>query len=275
MRPIDLTGYVGIEARPAAESGPAPQLQWIAITDLVVDPAYQRDITKQGRRNVRAIAAAFAWRYFSPVVVAPVPGGRFAIVDGQHRTTAAALCGHESVPCQIIQAGPGEQAQAFMAVNGAVTRVNSLAMHKAALAAGDKVACEIERLASAAGVSILRYPVAELRQKPGQTMAIGALRDLAADVGADAVILGLRGVMETGNAVVGGLTAPIVKAMGQLACLWLQSGHTADDFIAAIGKIVLIREADKAVRNDRQAGEAVHTALLRRLTAKVGLRGVA
>jgi hypothetical protein len=272
LRPISIDEFAAdIPRRPVEECGPAPQLQWLDIALLVVDPGYQRDITAQGKRNVKRIAEQFDWRYFSPVIVAPIAGGRYAVVDGQHRATAAMLCGHAAVPCQVIMASPGEQAKAFTAVNGTVTRVHTLAMHKAAVAAGDEVAREVERVAKAGGAKILAYPVPELKQAPGQTMAIGALRDLIQEYGAEATILGLRSVTETSNAVRGGLTAPIVKAVGRLAAMWLVQDRRPAAFIAAIGELVLIREADKAARNDREPGEATANALARRLGARLGL----
>ncbi len=272
LRPISIDEFAAdVTRRPVEECGPAPQLQWLDIINLVVDQAYQREITAQGRRNVKRIAEQFDWRYFSPVIVAPIAGGRYAVVDGQHRTTAALLCGHASVPCQVIMAAPGEQAKAFTAVNGTVTRVHTLAMHKAAVAAGDAMAREVERVAKAGGAQVLSYPVPELKQQPGQTMAIGALRELIQEYGAEPTILGLRAVTETANAVRGGLTAPIVKAVGRLAAMWLIQGRAPHDFITAIGALVLIREADKAARNDRSPGEAVANAIVRRLSSQLGL----
>lgn len=272
LRPIAIDEFAAdVPRRPVAECGPAPQLQWLDIASLVVDPAYQRDITAQGRRNVKRIAEQFDWRYFSPVIVAPIMGGRYAVVDGQHRATAALLVGHASVPCQVIMAAPGEQAKAFTAVNGTVTRVHTLAMHKAAVAAGDELAREVERVAKAGGAKVLAYPLPELKQAPGQTMAIGALRELIQEYGAEATTLGLRAVTETSNAVRGGLTAQIVKSVGRLAAMWLIQGRPPQDFIAAIGQLVLIREADKAARDDRAPGEAVANAIVRRLSIRLGL----
>lgn len=272
LRPISIDDFAADVPRRALDAcGPAPQLQWLDIAALVVDPAYQRDITAQGRRNVKRIAELFDWRYFSPVIVAPIAGGRYAVVDGQHRATAALLVGHASVPCQVIMAAPGEQAKAFTAVNGTVTRVHTLAMHKAAVAAGDAMAREVERVAKAGGAKVLAYPVPELKQAPGQTMAIGALRELIQAYGAEATILGLRSVTETSNAVRGGLTAQIVKSVGRLAAMWLIQGREPRAFIAAIGELVLIREADKAARDDRAPGEAVANAIVRRLSGRLGL----
>ena len=80
---------------PASEfsPGPAPFLEWIEINKLVVDVTYQREIGRRGATNVNQIAENFDWSKFAPVIVAPVEGGQFAIVDGQHRTTAAMLRG--------------------------------------------------------------------------------------------------------------------------------------------------------------------------------------
>jgi len=81
----------GLEKPVNVSAGAVPMLQWLRIEDLLVDPAYQRPIVGQGQRNVMRIAKAFSWSCFSPVVVSPIEGGKFVIIDGQHRTTAAAL----------------------------------------------------------------------------------------------------------------------------------------------------------------------------------------
>ncbi len=178
MNPINGAAFAGLT--PPAQIGPAPDLRWLPLASLVVDPSYQRDITKQGRGNVRRIAEAFDWRYFSAVIVSPVEGGLFAIIDGQHRCTAAAAIGIAQVPCQIIQATRGEQAAAFSAINGAVTKVSSQQRYKASLAAGDPLAVRAERLTRGAGITLLTYPVEGTQQKPGQTMAAALVMKLCA-----------------------------------------------------------------------------------------------
>jgi ParB-like nuclease domain len=96
---------------PASEflPGPAPFLEWIETDKLVVDVTYQREIGRRGATNVNQIAENLDWSKFAPVIVAPVEGGQFAIVDGQHRTTAAILLGQEKVPCQVVQADRAKQ----------------------------------------------------------------------------------------------------------------------------------------------------------------------
>src|ERR1700733_1143860 len=126
MRLITTEGFVKPKA---ISAGAAPMLQWLKVADLIVDPAYQRPIIGNGRRNVEQIARTFCWSCFAPVVVSPVEGGKFAIIDGQHRTTAAALVGFDSVPCQAVIAAREEQAAAFKAINGTTTPISQMALH--------------------------------------------------------------------------------------------------------------------------------------------------
>jgi hypothetical protein len=69
MRPISTEGF---EKPDSTSPGAVPMLQWLKIEDLVVDPAYQRPIVGNGRRNVDRIAREFSWSCFAPVVVSPV-----------------------------------------------------------------------------------------------------------------------------------------------------------------------------------------------------------
>src|ERR1700690_2596042 len=111
MRAIEVGDYAAITI--PRSLGQPPKLEWLSIADLVIDPEYQREITFVGRKNVRRIAGSFNWAMFTPVMVAPVGSSKFAIVDGQHRATAAKLCGLDRVPCMIIHADRGGQAMAF------------------------------------------------------------------------------------------------------------------------------------------------------------------
>jgi hypothetical protein len=129
----------------------APQLAWLAIADLVVDETYQRAITPAGWRAIQRIADHFSWQRFGPVLVAPLAGGKFGIVDGQHRVHAAALCGILQVPAMIVPMTAQDQAKAFSWVNGAVLRVTPHAMLKAAIAGGDPVAVAAKAAIEAAG----------------------------------------------------------------------------------------------------------------------------
>lgn len=187
--PINIDGF---KSPQSPEPGPAPMLQWIRIADLVVDERYQRRLHDQGRRNVQRIAANFRWTHFAPVIVAPVEGGAFAIVDGQHRTTAAALCGIDSVPCQVIVASPETQAAAFAAINGNVTKISPMQLHHAAVAAGEPAAMLLAQACAIAEVELLRYPVPKNLQKAGQTMSVKSVQTCFAQYARETLITALQ-----------------------------------------------------------------------------------
>lgn len=182
---------------PAPIAGKPPELRWIGIEKLVISPAYQRDIARRGGKNIRAIAASFDWSKFGTVVVAPVEGGFYAIVDGQHRVTAAAVRGIGRVPCQVIEATPSEQAAAFAAINGATTAITPLALHAALVEAGDPASVELNEICAAAGVTICRYPVPANLMKPGHTLAVGVLKKAHREFGREILGLALSCIMAT------------------------------------------------------------------------------
>lgn len=207
-RPIETASYAKLT--PPASFGKPPRLEWLGIKQLVVDPEYQREITNDGRKNIRKIATQFNWSMFTPVIVAAAGGNRFAIVDGQHRTTAAALCGIERVPCAIIEAIRGEQAAAFRAININTTRLHQWQLFHAAVIAGDETAKRTMSVCRRAGVTICRYPVQSSSMKTGETLASKTIGSAIERFGDATVILGLRCIVETGGGNPGLLNRPII-----------------------------------------------------------------
>lgn len=170
---------VSDQGRYKSARGARPVLDWLAIDQLVIDGAYQRDLKPGNWKSIRAIAERFSWQMFSPVFVSPIGDARFAIIDGQHRVHAAALCGEPEVPCQIVTMTRSEQAAAFAAVNGQVTAVTHWQIYKAALAAGEAWALGIDRLARDAGCRVMTSNASMMEKKPGEIYAVVALRRLA------------------------------------------------------------------------------------------------
>jgi hypothetical protein len=209
MRLISTKGYTF--AKPAT-LGPKPELAWIPIAQLVVDDRYQRPIMRSGRATIERIAAGFDWRKFSPVIVARLPESRYAIIDGQHRATAADLNGQPSVPCSIIKAETREQAQAFASINGNVTKLHSLQIYHAALAGGDEKAAQVARVTAAAGVSICRYPLPAAKMERGQTIAPRLFFDLIKQHGEDIVVAALKGIVDAAAGNAGLLKGHVIPA---------------------------------------------------------------
>ncbi|MEO9298996.1 ParB/RepB/Spo0J family partition protein [Devosia alba] len=216
--------------------GPAPMLTWIGTDRFVVDDTYQREIGKRGRQNINHIAENFDWSKFAPVIVAPVEGGKYAIVDGQHRTIAAMLRGLEEVPCQIVQADRAQQAAAYAAVNGNVTKTTAQQLFHAKLAAGHEDARELHEVCGAAGVKIVRRSVSLANMAVGETQAVGALTRCLKVYGRDTLITALQCITETADGNAGFVRATIIEGYCQAlhGTPWVDQGETLlramDDF---------------------------------------------
>jgi hypothetical protein len=197
FRGVDIAGFPAV-APP--KLGRAPRLDWIALSDLLIDPVYQREITTQGARNIVKIAQTFDWAAFSPILVAPAGlVGKFSIIDGQHRAHAAKLIGLDRLPCQIVDIAVAEQARAFGRVNDNVTKMHAASRFHALVAAADPRALAVQAMADEAGVTILRAPRAANQMKPGQTLCTWYLEKFAVSHGRAAVVLALRAIVATGT----------------------------------------------------------------------------
>lgn len=174
--------------------GAPPSLEWIEIRNLVIDDSYQRDLKTDSWRAIRRIAAAFKWSQFSPVFVSPVDGGLFAIIDGQHRVHAALLRGIDSVPCQIVRMTLPEQARAFAAVNGQVTKVTTWQVYKAAFAAGEDWAVKSAAVCEAAGCRLMTSNASTATKRPGEVYAVGLIRAAVAAGRGESVTVTLRAI---------------------------------------------------------------------------------
>lgn len=212
-----LIGQQLVPLQQPVDPGAAPMLAWIKLRDLVVDRSYQREILAAGRRNVDRIARAFSWSKFGTVIVAPIEGGKYAIVDGQHRSTAAFLAGIEQVPCQVVILDRAGQAAAFNAINGTITKVRRETIHRAALLAGDPTALAIDEVCRRAEVRILASPKPAEEMKAGETMAVVTIGKCLETYGQDLVVTALQCVTQSGEGNPGCLNSTVIKGL----CLML------------------------------------------------------
>jgi len=196
--------------------GPAPQLLWLKVNELVVDDAYQRTIGKKGSMNVRHISENFDWSKFAPVIVAPVEGGKYAVVDGQHRTTAAMVRGLESVPCQVVQADTAKQAAAFAAVNGNVTKTIPSQIYWAKKTAGDPLAKLVSEVCAASDVTIIRTNKSMFKMKAGHTTAVNCIMRCVESYGPELMIVALRCLTKTADGNAGFARASIIEAIAKV-----------------------------------------------------------
>lgn len=270
LRALDATGIAGKNDG----AGAAPMLQWIELAQLRVDDGYQRPIGERGRRNIRAIAGEFRWSKFSPVVVAPAESGLFVIIDGQHRATAAMACGFTSVPCQVVSIDRQEQARAFRDINARTTSVHYMALHRAAVEAGDEMARRINAAAEKAGVRILPYPVQVLKQRPGETMAITAIGRAIEWVGDDGAAIVLRMIVRMGGDKPGMLLGPVILGVARaLAPALAVGGGVLDAALKRLESANLLREFGRAQDEAKSLGLPVFRALGDRLAKHLARQG--
>ena len=161
---------------PSSDPGPAPMLQWVDIADLVIDETYQRPLLEKNWAHIRRIATGFRWSLFAPVLVAPVEGGKFAIIDGQHRAHAAALIGIAKVPAQCVLVPIAEQAKAFAGVNQVRMSVSMPAVFRAALAAQEDWALRADAAVREAGLALATSMPSSRNRKPGVIYSVNSIR---------------------------------------------------------------------------------------------------
>ncbi|MBU3262079.1 ParB/RepB/Spo0J family partition protein [Roseovarius sp. PS-C2] len=173
-----------------------PELSWVPIEALIINEAYQRPIEKRGWQSIRKIADNFDWGRFSPLLVSATGAETFAIIDGQHRAHAAALCGLSEVPALVVDLTEQEQAAAFSWVNGTITALTALQIYRAALTALEPWAVQCEAAVTRAGCKMMTYNKTHKAKRPGEVYCIGLVRSvIEAGHGAHliAALEGLRG----------------------------------------------------------------------------------
>lgn len=174
FRKVDIAGLPTVDPKPQ----PAPQLLWVNVADLVIDERYQRPLAAGNIAAIRRIAAEFQWSRFSPVLVAPVAGGKYALIDDQHRAHAAALCGFDSIPAMVTLVAPEEQALAFIEINTRQIRVGREQVYRAALAADEGWAIECRDVVAAAGCRLMVSKYSTKDKKPGMIFAVALIQKM-------------------------------------------------------------------------------------------------
>lgn len=246
------------------DPGEPPALDWIDKDLIEVDPAYQRSLD-DGR--VQRILDWFAWDSFGALVVAPHPfGGKYSVIDGQHRLAAAKLHPKVStVPAVIINStGTAKEAETFVVLNRERKNVTALELYWAQLAAGDADAETIKQVAERAGITILRTPPSNAHYRPSETVSISAIRGLVDRRGA------MRG-REILEVLAGADLAPIRGEFIRAAELLLTDDEFKDD-IDAGGIKDALSGRDEEIATEGKAFAKTHRMASIRALASVWYR---
>lgn len=180
----------------ARDPGARPEMKWLPLDVLVVDRTYQRECSPAHAQN---IMRRFNWIYFQAVTVTAVDGGKYAVIDGQHRVLAArAHPDIQEVPCIVVRAPTvEEQARGFVEMNRTHKAVTQVQTYWAAVAAKDPEYLMLEISLREAGVKVWDYSGYGKRGlPPGTTMAVGTCLRILRRFGNDALVAALRALRE-------------------------------------------------------------------------------
>lgn len=138
-----------IRRRPMPSDGnPAETSQeWLKVSDLRVDHAYQRELNKW---RVEDITQTFDPDLLGVLLVSKRSTGTYFLLDGQTRHAALIAMGWEDqrVPC-LVYAGltRKDEARIFVGANVTAVKPNPTAIFKGKLAAGDPATTEVYNIA--------------------------------------------------------------------------------------------------------------------------------
>jgi hypothetical protein len=188
-----MSGKRNIAAIPLSDFAPSPmptarpEITWIDPRDLLVDEAYQRNLSERSLALIRRIATGWDWRRFKAPSCSWTSDG-LEVVDGQHTAIGAACRGDiTEIPVLITEAKEqAERAAAFIGLNRDRVGITATQLHAAAVTAGDADALAIEEACSVAGIAVLKTQPGAGRFKPRETMAVAALGVLVKRHGSDA-----------------------------------------------------------------------------------------
>lgn len=149
IEPLEIDGI------PAIDPGPPPRAAWVPPQSLLVDDAYQRDISRRTMENIMRIMREFAWSRFKWPTCVQAADGALHVIDGQHSAIAAATLGIAQIPVTVVDAATlAERAGAFIGINKHRSAVHPLEMHRALVVAGDEASADLQAVLDKAGVRL-------------------------------------------------------------------------------------------------------------------------
>lgn len=209
VQPISIAGLV-----PAKPDTAPPRIEWVDPTTLLINEAYQRNLSEKSLRLIRKIVTGWSWRKFTPPLCADGQNGR-ELLDGQHTSIGAASHPDiEKIPVLVVDAATvAQRAQAFASLNSDRLGITAMQLHYASVAGGVPAAIEIDQAARAAGVTILRVTPAGGAYKPRETIAVAEIGKLIAKRGG-MTATGVLAVLA--DAGLGPINAGMIKAVDLL-----------------------------------------------------------
>lgn len=266
-RPLQAIASPNLKIKPIR--GERGIITLLPLASLVIDERYQREIGRWGTANIVRIANEFAWNKFAPIIVTPV-GNRYAIIDGQHRATAALSRGDIDVlPAYVVRMTTEEAAAAFAAINGAVTRITPLQLYIARVAANDPAAMILQRVLDEAGVRVLKFKFPDQDYEVGDTLAIGTLEACLKKYGREILKTALLAITKSFDGNPGCLTKGSIATLCAILADRPEWQHLREPLWEAMDEAGLIDIEDRARALARAGGKSVPVALRELLEATI------
>ncbi|MBS4016789.1 MAG: hypothetical protein KGZ68_01010 [Dechloromonas sp.] len=165
--------------------GSMPSTRLVDPATLLVEDAYQRQLSIKSKRLIEKIVAEWSFSKFKPPICAETAEGLF-VIDGQH--TAIAAVTHGGIPAIPVLLVPlhdvSQRAESFVAHNRDRVAMTPFDVFHAEVAAGIVGAAEIARIARECGCVIPRAQPARNYAKPGQITAINEVVEIYKHAGA-------------------------------------------------------------------------------------------
>lgn len=195
-----------------------PELKWLPMSALYVNKSYQRT-TESGasKKNIKAMTNDFQWALCGAITVCRDPKAeRHAIIDGQHRYTAAKTCGAKEMPCMIIQGyDTAGQAKNFLVMNENRVAINQLSAFHAAVAAGQPDAINLKKILDQCKITVSFVPKGDTG--PKETNAIGTLLKLVTKHNEKHIKWALTMIPDAYGDRRGQMRAMLLKAMAEFS----------------------------------------------------------
>ena len=127
------------------------EFHMIPKSELEVDHSYQRN--KINLARVEDMARAWDWIACGALVVSLRDDNHWFVIDGQHRKMAADKRSDiKELPCLVFETdGKKGEALGFLSINCGKVGVGGMDKYRARIAAGDKVAVELDKLLRSTG----------------------------------------------------------------------------------------------------------------------------
>lgn len=159
------------QAHPGRRIGHPGFFEWVRVSDLRINRAYQRGVNQH---RVADLAANWDDDSFGILLISRTDNGDY-VLDGQHRIAALLAMGledHEAPAFVMTDLTVQQEADIFWRINKTRLQPGSADTYRARLVAGEEVATGMSEIIRERGVTVMYYPAA---LKPNEVYAIAAM----------------------------------------------------------------------------------------------------